>query len=59
MKDAGIEIKQLNELEFVKGEIYAHVWHSEGTTILVDVPIAQNGNLSQESEVEPATTRTV
>jgi glutaminyl-peptide cyclotransferase len=29
VKDAGIEIKQLNELEFVKGEIYANVWHSD------------------------------
>lgn len=28
VKDAGVEIKQLNELEFVKGEIYANVWHS-------------------------------
>jgi glutamine cyclotransferase len=28
VKDAGTEIKQLNELEFVKGEIYANVWHS-------------------------------
>ena len=28
VKDAGTEITQLNELEFVKGEIYANVWHS-------------------------------
>jgi glutamine cyclotransferase len=29
VKDAGAEINQLNELEFVKGEIYANVWHSD------------------------------
>nr|WP_233581434.1 glutaminyl-peptide cyclotransferase [Acidipila sp. EB88] len=29
VKDAGTEISQLNELEFVKGEIYANVWHSD------------------------------
>jgi glutaminyl-peptide cyclotransferase len=29
VKDAGTEIKQLNELEFVKGEIYANVWHTD------------------------------
>jgi glutaminyl-peptide cyclotransferase len=29
VKDAGTEINQLNELEFVKGEIYANVWHSD------------------------------
>jgi glutamine cyclotransferase len=28
VKDAGMEITQLNELEFIKGEIYANVWHS-------------------------------
>ena len=28
MKDACTKINQLNELEFVKGEIYANVWHS-------------------------------
>ncbi len=28
VNDAGMEINQLNELEFVKGEIYANVWHS-------------------------------
>jgi glutaminyl-peptide cyclotransferase len=28
VKDAGTEIDQLNELELVKGEIYANVWHS-------------------------------
>ena len=28
VKDAGTEINQLNELEFIKGEIYANIWHS-------------------------------
>ncbi len=28
VKDAGTEINQLNELEFVRGGIYANVWHS-------------------------------
>jgi len=27
--DGGKPVKQLNELEFVKGEIYANVWHSD------------------------------
>ena len=29
VRDGGKEIDQLNELEFVKGEIYANVWHSD------------------------------
>jgi glutamine cyclotransferase len=29
VKDGEREIQQLNELEFVKGEIYANVWHSD------------------------------
>lgn len=29
VKDGGKIISQLNELEFIKGEIYANVWHSE------------------------------
>ena len=29
VRDGGKEISQLNELEFVKGEIYANVWHSD------------------------------
>ena len=29
VKDHGMLVKQLNELEFIKGEIYANVWHSE------------------------------
>jgi len=28
VKDGGVEVKELNELEYVKGEIYANVWHS-------------------------------
>ncbi|HTZ58485.1 MAG TPA: glutaminyl-peptide cyclotransferase [Acidobacteriaceae bacterium] len=29
VKDGAREIDQLNELEFIKGEIYANVWHSD------------------------------
>jgi glutamine cyclotransferase len=29
VKDGGRQIEQLNELEFIKGEIYANVWHSD------------------------------
>jgi glutaminyl-peptide cyclotransferase len=29
VKDGTREVKNLNELEFVKGEIYANVWHSD------------------------------
>jgi glutamine cyclotransferase len=29
VKDAGKPVEQLNELEYVKGEIYANVWHSD------------------------------
>ena len=29
VKDGSKIISQLNELEFIKGEIYANVWHSE------------------------------
>lgn len=29
MKDGIKVISQLNELEFIKGEIYANVWHSD------------------------------
>jgi glutaminyl-peptide cyclotransferase len=29
VKDGGKIIDQLNELEFIKGEIYANIWHSE------------------------------
>ena len=29
VRDGGKAIDQLNELEFVKGEIYANVWHSD------------------------------
>ena len=29
VKDGGRPIEQLNELEVIKGEIYANVWHSE------------------------------
>ena len=29
VKDGTTEIKELNELEYVKGEIYANIWHSD------------------------------
>ncbi|MGC2404311.1 MAG: glutaminyl-peptide cyclotransferase [Acidobacteriaceae bacterium] len=29
VKDGATQIDQLNELEFIKGEIYANVWHSD------------------------------
>jgi glutamine cyclotransferase len=29
VKDEGKEVTQLNELEFIKGEIYANVWHTD------------------------------
>jgi glutamine cyclotransferase len=29
VKDAGQPVPQLNELEYIKGEIYANVWHSD------------------------------
>lgn len=29
VRDAGKPVEQLNELEFVEGEIYANVWHSD------------------------------
>ena len=29
VKDRGVPVKELNELEFVHGEIYANVWHSD------------------------------
>ncbi len=29
VRDNGVPLMQLNELEFVKGEIYANIWHSD------------------------------
>jgi glutamine cyclotransferase len=29
VKDGNIPVEQLNELEYVKGEIYANIWHSD------------------------------
>ena len=29
VKDGGNPVEQLNELEYVKGEIYANIWHSD------------------------------
>jgi glutamine cyclotransferase len=30
VRDGATTIDQLNELEYIKGEIYANVWHSDG-----------------------------
>ena len=29
VKDRGVPVKELNELEFIHGEIYANIWHSD------------------------------
>jgi len=29
VKDRGVQVTQLNELEYVRGEIYANVWHTD------------------------------
>jgi glutamine cyclotransferase len=29
VKDRGVPLKELNELEFIHGEIYANIWHSD------------------------------
>ena len=29
VRDAGVPIDQLNELEFVRGEVWANVWHTD------------------------------
>ena len=29
VRDGGKMVSQLNELEFIKGEIYANIWHSD------------------------------
>jgi len=29
VKDHGVPVKQLNELEFIHGQIYANIWHSD------------------------------
>jgi len=34
MREDGRPLMQLNELEFVKGEIWANIWHSEDPTVL-------------------------
>jgi glutamine cyclotransferase len=41
VKDHGVPVLQLNELEFVKGEIYANVWHSDRIARISPV----NGNV--------------
>jgi len=34
VKDGGKAIDQLNELEYIKGEIYANIWHSDRIAII-------------------------
>ena len=34
MVDGATRVDQLNELEFVKGEIYANVWHSDRVAVI-------------------------
>ncbi len=47
MREDGKPLMQLNELEYVKGEIWANVWHSEEPHIL--------GKLNHIARVDPAT----
>ena len=41
VKEGNIRVDRLNELEFIKGEIYANIWHSD---MIVRIS-AQNGNV--------------
>lgn len=47
MREDGRPLMQLNELEFVKGEIWANIWHSEDPEIL--------GKPNYIARIEPAT----
>jgi glutamine cyclotransferase len=29
VRDSGVPVKELNELEYVRGEVYANVWHTD------------------------------
>lgn len=47
MREDGRPLMQLNELEFVKGEIWANIWHSEKSDIL--------GKPNYIARIDPAT----
>ena len=47
MREDGRPLMQLNELEFVKGEIWANIWHSEDPEIL--------GKPNHVARIDPAT----
>jgi glutamine cyclotransferase len=34
VSDAGMPVKELNELEFVRGEVYANVWHTDRVAMI-------------------------
>lgn len=51
MRDDGRPLMQLNELEFVKGEIWANIWHSEKSDIL--------GKANYIARIDPATGKIV
>jgi PAS domain S-box-containing protein len=59
-KNRGLGLVSMQErVHLVSGSISVESKRGEGTTILVNVPIAQNGSPPQESEVERASTGTV
>jgi glutamine cyclotransferase len=51
MRDDGKPLMQLNELEFVKGELWANIWHSEQKDIL--------GKPNHIARIDPATGKIV
>jgi signal transduction histidine kinase len=56
-KNRGLGLVSMQErVQLVSGSISVESKRGEGTTILVNVPIAQNGSPSHETEVEPAST---
>jgi PAS domain S-box-containing protein len=56
-KNPGLGLVSMQErVHLVSGSISVESKRGEGTTILVNVPIAQNGSPSHETEVEPAST---
>jgi glutamine cyclotransferase len=42
VSDAGTPVKDLNELEYVRGQIYANVWHTDRIAIIAP----DTGNVS-------------
>ncbi len=50
VRDGSKPIFQLNELEYIKGEIYANVWHSDQIVrISLETDTSSAGSTSQES----------